>query len=88
MCATAVAVASVPTTMEFNFTGSSRPERRINLGGTSGASAAQLTANARELRALRHAQKQRTTAATRIQAAFRAYVGARRVREALSLIHI
>lgn len=68
--------------MEFNFTGSSRPQRNINLGGAGGKSAAQLAAEARAMRADRHLQKQRNVAATRIQAAFRAYGDAARTRAA------
>lgn len=68
--------------MEYNFTGSARPARHINLGGASGPSAAQLAAQARALRADRHIQKRRMTAATHIQAAFRAHQVAKRVREA------
>ncbi|WFD01594.1 HECT-type E3 ubiquitin transferase [Malassezia obtusa] len=66
--------------MEYNFTGSSRPQRHINLGGAAGPSASQLAAQARMLRAERQVQKQRNAAATRIQAAFRAHSDAARVR--------
>lgn len=69
--------------MDFNFTGSSRPERRINLGGTTKSSASQLAANARELRANRQALKQRTAAAVKIQAAFRGHLAAAHVRRGL-----
>ncbi|WFC99156.1 HECT-type E3 ubiquitin transferase [Malassezia yamatoensis] len=59
--------------MEFNFTGSARRERHINLGGAREASASQLADQARKLRLERQAQKQRTGAATKIQAGFRAH---------------
>lgn len=66
--------------MEYNFTGSSRPRRHINLGGASGSSTAQLAKNARQLREARQSQKDRLNAATSIQSFVRAQYSMRRFR--------
>ncbi|WFD34053.1 HECT-type E3 ubiquitin transferase [Malassezia cuniculi] len=63
--------------MEFNFTGSSRPQRTINLGGAPGSSAAQLAAEARARRLQRSQERERIAAARRIQVAFRQFATAR-----------
>lgn len=59
--------------MDFNFTGSSRPQRTINLGGKNITSVTDIAANARAARANRHQQRQQVTAATRLQSAYRAH---------------
>lgn len=63
--------------MEFNFTGSSRPQRTINLGGAPGSSAAQVAAAARAKRAQRSLEREKIAAARRIQATFRQFAAAR-----------
>ncbi|KAL9931428.1 hypothetical protein V8E36_009714 [Tilletia maclaganii] len=60
---------------DFNFTGSTAPQRHINLGGASAGSTrsqAQLAAAARAERAQREIQRKREASARRIQAAWRA----------------
>ncbi|WFD30911.1 HECT-type E3 ubiquitin transferase [Malassezia sp. CBS 17886] len=68
--------------MDPLFSGSSRRARQVNLGGARGASAAELSASAREARAQRHMHKQRAAAATTIQALFRRHAAAARTRAA------
>ena len=63
--------------MEYNFTGSSRPQRKINLGGSQGASAAQVAAEARVRRAQRSQEREYIAAARRIEAAYLKFATAR-----------
>lgn len=68
--------------MNFNFTGSSRPARTINLGRQAGpSSAADVTSAARAQRLERQKQKQRVQAATQIQAMYRRYEAAHATRQ-------
>lgn len=69
--------------MEFNFTGSSRPQRTINVGGYAHpSSVADLAASARRARAERQQEKKRAWAASRIQARYRAHATATRTQQA------
>ncbi|KAF7300491.1 HECT-domain-containing protein [Mycena chlorophos] len=54
--------------------------RRINLGGVSGPTHASVLNNVQSQRVQRQRQKRETDAATRVQAAWRGFVGRRRVR--------
>lgn len=67
--------------MDFNFTGSSKPQRKINLGGEVPKSVSVLAADARAQREDRRRQKLRASAATRIQAAYRAYATSEAMRK-------
>ena len=66
--------------MEFNFTGSSKPRRTINLSGEVQKPVSALAADARSQREDRRRQKLRASAATRIQAAYRAYATSKAMR--------
>lgn len=71
-------LAILRPTMDFNFTGSSRPQRTINLGGNSQPkSVADIAAQARAARANRHQQRQQVLAATRLQSLYRAHRSSR-----------
>ena len=63
--------------MEYNFTGSSKPRRTINLSGEVQKPVSALAADARTQREDRRRQKLRNSAATRIQAVYRAYAVAK-----------
>ena len=71
--------------MDFNFTGSSRPQRTINLGGKSQPkSVADIAAQARAARANRQQHRQQVMAATRLQSFYRAHLTSRAWRLALA----
>lgn len=68
--------------MDFNFTGSSRPKRTINLGRQPGPkSVADVAAQVRAQREDRRMHKVRVAAATRIQAAYRQYTTCKALRQ-------
>lgn len=71
--------------MDFNFTGSSKPQRKINLGGGIPKSVSALAADARAQREDRRRQKLRASAATRIQTAYRAYATCEAMRKTFAL---
>ena len=71
--------------MDFNFTGSSRPQRTINLGGKSQPkSVADIAAQARAARANRQQHRHHVMAATRLQSFYRAHLTSRAWRLALA----
>ena len=71
--------------MEYNFTGSSKPRRTINLSGEVQKPVSALAADARTQREDRRRQKLRTSAATRIQAVYRAYATSKAMRNTFTI---